>query len=121
MGFNAKEQNYKEREMSSQISASNVHPKFHRVRTVTVHNNRITCNCSFTPVNGLPCVHVLHVAYLDSEYAGPTRRDCSIFWWKDYISLGFNAKKNYKEREMNTTLCYLRNNEEDGLYCNQIC
>ena len=47
--------------------------------------------------------------------------NCSIVWWKDYIRLGFNSKpENYKERKMNTTLCYLRNNEEDGLCCTQI-
>ena len=40
------------------------HPRYHRVRTVTVSQNRVTCDCAFSPVNGIPCVHVLHVAYL---------------------------------------------------------
>ena len=66
---------------------------FHRVRTVTVRNDRITCNCSFSPVYGLPCVHVLHVAFLDDTYEGPKKRDVSVVWWKDYLKYGFNMNQ----------------------------
>ena len=101
-------------------TTNTVQPRFHRVHTVTVLNDRITCNCSFTPVNGIPCVHVLHVAYLDSDYMGLTKRDVSIFWWKDFIRFGFNIRiEDYNQREINKTLCYLRNHEMDSLCCKQ--
>ena len=97
-----------------------MHPKFHRVRTVTVLNDRITCNCSCTPVNGIPCVHLLHVAYLDSEYMGPTRRYISIFWWKYFVRFGFNIKtEDYNQREMNKIFLFLQNCEMDSLYCKE--
>ena len=67
-----------------------VHPNFHRVRIVTVNSERMFCNCSFSPVNGIPCVHVLRVAKLSCEYKGPTIKDLSVVWWKDYYKFGFD-------------------------------
>ena len=54
---------------------------------MTVGNGRLVCNCSFSPNNGLPCIHV---AFLDDNYEGPKKRDISVVWWKDYLKYGFN-------------------------------
>ena len=70
--------NVTRKETSNETSGS-VHPRFLRVRTVTVRNDRITCNCSFSPVYSLPCVHILHVAFLDDTYEGPKKRDVPVF------------------------------------------
>ena len=78
------------RKETSNERSGNAHPKFHRVRTVTIGNGRIVCNCSFSPDNSLTCVHVLHVEFLDDTYEGPKRRDVSVVWWKDYLKYGFN-------------------------------
>ena len=58
------------RKETSNESSVNVHPKFHRVRTVTVGNGRMVCNCSYSPDNGLPCIHMLHVSFLADTYEG---------------------------------------------------
>ena len=95
-----------------------VHPRYHRVRTVTIYQNRLTCDCSFSPVNGIPCVHVLHVEFLDDEYKGPLKRDISVFWWKDYMTFGIDVQnRDFNEREINHNFLKIRLCEKDGLIC----
>ena len=51
-------QYYVTRKEERVVTTEQVHPSYHRVRTVTIYQNRATCNCSFSPVNELPCDHV---------------------------------------------------------------
>ena len=93
-----------------------VHPNFHRVRIVTVNSERMFCNCSFSPINSIPCVHVLHVAKLSCEYKCPTIKDVSVVWWKDYYKFRFDkeCEDSYPKCVINVFII-LRLREKNGL------
>ena len=73
-------------------------------------------NCSFPPVNEIACVHVLNVAKLSCEYKGPTIKDLSAVWWKDYYKFGFDkeCKDSYPKCVINVFII-LRLRDKNGL------
>ena len=95
-------------------------PKFKRVRTVSLSNNKLICSCPHGNVYGLPCSHVMKVASMIPGWVFPTHHDCSVRWWKSYYFYGLSSvSRDFVDRST-IYKCFhlLKQREVDGLTIN---
>ena len=71
--------------------SKSVTPKFKHVRTVTLFNGVLTCDCPHRSVYGMPCCHEIHVAGMFNGWKFPSHHDCSVTWWKAYYFFGMSS------------------------------
>jgi len=64
---------------------------FNRVRTVTLCDDRLVCDCPHGRLYGLPCWHEIHVASKISTWYFPSHHDGSVIWWKSYYYYGMST------------------------------
>ena len=79
------------RTKASYTAIKSVIPKFKRVRTVLLSNNKLSCDCPHGKLYGLPCHHVMRVASTIPGWKFPTHHDCSVVWWKAYYYYGLSS------------------------------
>lgn len=115
--FNSKKKRKGMRFFKPQNSTHGYLPRFRRVRSITLRNGCLQCDCGHRARYGIDCSHIYCVVANFDNYREPSHHEVSVRWWSAYSLYGMSSNSSNLEAESNLSKFFhmLRIKEPEGL------